>query len=263
VARIAVCLAVFAVLLVEGAAGATAPTLAISATGVLGDSDTIVIAVSNPSSRVEIEIPEGYAFPQPGPSAGHAFIRFADGSGGGRGVVSVLRTPPAATCARGTPDQVWDAGFDTTRVFVFLAARVMTICPLPAQTTEIVIASKYWSTPREPGAYEWRATTADGASATATIRLPVRLTLAQTARRPKVRLRARLTENGAPLPGALVQLVGGGGRSLTTARTRADGSAAFTLGIRRKTVVYAVTALGADAGEPHTLQSNRLTVRTS
>ena len=49
--------------LVGGAAGAAAPTLAISATGYLGFPDTVVIAVSNPSSRLEIRIPDGYGFP--------------------------------------------------------------------------------------------------------------------------------------------------------------------------------------------------------
>jgi hypothetical protein len=260
VAKAAALVVVFAALLVGGGTAATAPTLAISATGVLGDDDTIVIAVENPSSRVDIEVPAGYAFPQPAPQAGHTFITFADGTGGGRGVVSQLATPPAVSCAGGAHDQVWDAGFSSVRVFIFLAARVMTICPLPRQTSEIVVASKYWSTPRIPGTYVWRATTADGAQATATVRLPVRLALAQIARRPKVRVRARLTENGVPIAGRSVQLVVAG-HSPAVVRTRADGSALFTLRIRKETTVYAVTSLGSDAGEPHTLTSHRLTVR--
>jgi len=261
VAKAAACLVAFAALLGGGAAGATAPTLAISATGVLGDDDTIVIAVSNPSTRVDIEAPQRYAFPTPAPQAGHAFLSFADGTGAGRGVVSPLASPPATACAGGgAHDQVWDAGFSSVHVFVFVTGRVMTICPLPAQTTEIVIASKYWSTPRSAGAYIWQATTADGAHATATIRLPVRLTLVQTARGRHARLRARLTANGTPVAGHVVQLIVGL-RSVAVARTQADGSAVFTLRVRRKTVVHAVIALGAEAGEPHTLASNRLTVR--
>lgn len=137
----------------------------------------------------------------------------------------------------------------------------MTICPLPPNTVSITVGSKYWSTPRTAGAYTWRATTADGAQALATIRLPVRLKLVQTARRPKVRIRARLTENALPAVGRSIQLVLPG-RSPVGARTTRDGSATLSLRLTRRTTVYATTALGADAGEPHTLQSNRLIVRT-
>jgi hypothetical protein len=242
------------------AVGATAPTLAISATGVLGDSDTIVIAITNPSNRVDIEIPQGYAFPQPAPQGGHAFISFSDGTGGGRATVSALASPPATDCAGGRHDQVWEYRFSAADVVVFLSGRDMTICPLPPNTDAIVVASKYWSTPQTAGAYTWRATTAGGAQASTTIRLPVRLTLAQIARRPKVRLRARLTENGSPVADHTV-LLAVSGRSLTEAPTRPDGSVTFTLRLRRRAAAYVTTALGADAREPHTLRSNRITVR--
>ena len=258
--RRAGCLLAFLLLLGGDAVGATAPTLAVSATGVLGDSDTIVIAITNPSSRVDVEIPQGYAFPQPTPQGGHAFISFSDGTGGGRAEVRPLTNPPATGCAGGSHDQVWEYRFSSADIFVFLLGRVMTICPLPTKTDAITVASKYWSTPRTAGDYTWRATTADGARATATTRLPVRLTLAQTARRPKVRLRARLTENGLPAAGRGIQLVVNG-KWAAEARTKLDGNAAFTLRLTRRATAYATTSLGADAGEPHTLQSKRLIVR--
>jgi hypothetical protein len=251
---------VFALMLGGKAVGAAAPTLSISATGVLGDDDTIVVAVTNPSSRVDIEIPQGYAFPEPAPRAGHAFISFSDGTGGGRAVVAPLISAPASDCAGGTHEQVWEARFNSADVFVFISGRVMTICPLPSNTVSIAVASKYWSTPRTAGNYTWRATTGDGSQATATIRLPVRLTLAQIARRPKIRVRARLTENATPAANRSVQLVMAG-RSPIGARTNADGNATFTLRLKRRTSVYATTSLGVDAGEPHTLRSNRFIVR--
>lgn len=136
----------------------------------------------------------------------------------------------------------------------------MTICTLPAGTQAIAVASKYWSTPRTPGAYTWRATTTDGAQATTTTRLPVRLTLSQTARAPRVRLRARLTENGLPAANRAIQLVVNG-RWTAQARTDASGTAAFTLRLKRRATAYVTTALGGDAGERHTLQSIRLVVR--
>jgi hypothetical protein len=247
-----------------GGAGAAAnvPNLWISTTGeVRGDGDTIVIAVSSPSTRVEVDVPAGYDFPHPAPGAetGHAFIQLADASGE-RGMVSALQPQTSHACAPSGHDQVWDAGFTAAHVFVFLTGQKMTVCPLPSQTTAIVIASKYWSTPRAPGAYVWRATTADGTQATATIRLPVRLTLVRTRRGPRTRLTARLTENGAPVAAKVVQLVAAG-RSTALARTRTDGSVAFALRIRRRTVVYAVAAIGEQTGEPHSVQSNRLVLR--
>ena len=251
------CLALLAALLGGAASAADAPTLAISATGVLGDDDTIVIAVSNPSTRVEITVPEGYAFPRPAPTAGHAFIRYAGGTGE-RGVVSVLAAPPQAPCAAGA--QAWNLGFTSANIFAFVSGQVMTICGLPRNTIEIVLASKYWSTPQSAGDYVWLATTADGANARTTIRLPVRLTLAQTKRRPVATLRARLSENGLPIPRKLVQLVVPG-RAPLAARTSANGTAHFTLRIRRKTVVYAETSLGEQASEAHTLLSKRLVLR--
>jgi hypothetical protein len=246
--------------LVGGAAGAAAPTLAISATGYLGFPDTVVIAVSNPSSRLEIHIPDGYGFPQRDDSGGHAVVRFADGSGE-RGRVSVLATHPPNTCASGEATRVWDMGFTRARVFVFLAPGVMTICPLPSETTHIMLASKYWSTPGTAGAYLWRATTADGARAAATVRLPVVLTLAQIARRPRVRVRARLTEDGAPISGKLVVLSTGSQRLLAQTRTRADGTALFALGIRRKVAALATVMIGEQADEPHSVRSARVTLR--
>ena len=255
--RSAVCLADIAVLLGGAASGADAPSLAISATGVLGDDDTIVIAVSNPSTRVAIDVPAGYAFPRV-PLGGHAFIEYADGSGE-RGVVDV-HARNAEPCAAGEHEQVWELGFSSAHVFVFLADRRMTICPLPSRTTKIVLASKYWTTPHTRGDYAWRATTSGGADATATIRLPVLLTLAQTKRGHAARIRVRLTENGVPVAAKFIQLVVGH-RSVATARTRLDGSALFTLHIRRKIVVHAATSLGEQAGEPHTLQSKPLAVR--
>lgn len=83
------------------AVAAPAPTLAVSATGVLGISDTIVIAVTNLSSRVDVEIPPGYAFPGPKPQGGHAFITLGDGTGAGRAVLSPLASPPATDCPAG------------------------------------------------------------------------------------------------------------------------------------------------------------------
>jgi hypothetical protein len=257
--RTAGCLLALALVLGSDAVGATVPTLAISATGLLGEDDTIVVAVTNPSNRVDVEIPQGYAFPEPAPQGAHAFISFSDGTGGGRAAVAPA-TPPTNDCAGGTHKQVWEARFSSADVFVFLSGQVMTICPLPSNTVSITLASKYWSTPRTAGAYTWRATTADGAQATATIRLPVLLKLTQTGRRPKVRLRARLTENALPAVGQTIQLVVPG-RSPVGARTNVDGSATFSLRLKRRTTLYATTALGANAGEPHTLQSNRLNVR--
>ena len=136
----------------------------------------------------------------------------------------------------------------------------MTICPLPQGTQTVAVASKYWSTPRAAGAYTWRVTTQDGAQATTITRLPVRLTLAQTAHKPTVRLRARLTENGLPVANRPIQLVVNE-RWSAQSRTKADGSAAFSLRLKRRAAVYVTAALGADAGEKHTVQSARLVVR--
>lgn len=255
--RSTACLAVIVALLGGAASGANAPTIAVSATGTLGVDDTIVIAVSNPSTRVAIEVPEGYAFPRPAPIGGHAFIRYAGGTGE-RGVIAVRKTP-AAPCGDGDPQQIWSLGFTSADVVAAVSGTVMTICGLPAHTTEIVVASKYWSTPQAAGVYVWEATTADGAQATTTIRLPVRLTVAQLARRP-VRLRARLTEDDVPIAGKYVHLVVPNRAPLAT-RTRADGTALFTLRLRRKTTVYAQISLGEQASEAHVLSSNRLTVR--
>jgi hypothetical protein len=242
------------------AAGGTELRLAVSATGVLGVSDTVVIAVTNPSSRVDVEIPAGYAFPAPKPSGGHASITVGEGAGSGRVVLSPLTSPPATDCAGGSHDQIWKYDFASGPVYVFLSGRVMTICPLPANTQAIAVASKYWSTPRTAGAYTWRATTAQGAQATTTTRLPVRLTLSQTARQPKVRLKARLTESGLPAANRAIQLVVNG-KWIAQGRTNIRGTATFTLRLKRRTTAYVTTTLGDDAGERHTLQSSRLVVR--
>jgi len=102
--------------------------------------------------------------------------------------------------------------------------------------------------------------TAQGAQATTTTRLPVRLTLSQTARRPTVRLRARLTESGLPAANRAIQLVVNG-RWVAQRRTNVRGSATFTLRLKRRATAYVTTTLGDDAGERHTLQSSRLVVR--
>jgi len=235
------------------------PTLAVSTTGdIRGSGDTVVLAVSSPSSRVDIDVPEGYGFPPPPIVGGHAFIRFADGSGDARAVVRPVEGAPAAACAADPHEQVWAAEFPT-RVFVFLNGRRMTICPLPERTTRITVASKYWSTPTAAGDYTWRATTADGATATATVRLPVQLTLTRTKRGAKTHLRARITANGAPVRAKAIHLLAGG-RLVATGRTRSDGTTTFVIRINRRTIVYAQAAIGEEADEPHSVRSNRLTL---
>jgi hypothetical protein len=256
--RLATLLAAFAAVLSGGAGAANGPTLAVSTTGdIRGSGDTVVVAVSSPSSRVNIDVPEGYAFPRPAPLGGHVFIRFADGSGE-RGVVRPVQGAPSAACAAGPFDQVWDTGLSRS-VFVFLTGRRMTICPLTQGTTRITIASKYWSTPTAAGNYAWRVTTGEGATATATVRLPVRLTLARTKRGAKTHLRARMTENGAPVRAKAVHLVAHGGVA-ASGRTRSDGTAMFVLRISRRTIVYVQAAIGEDTDEPHMVRSNRLTL---
>jgi hypothetical protein len=252
-------LAAFAAVLSGGATAGNAPTLAISTTGdIRGSGDTVVVAVSFPSSRVDIDVPEGYAFPRPSSVGGHAFIQFAEGSGDPRAVVRPVEGTPAAACAVGPHEQVWAAEF-SMRVFVFLTGRRMTICPLPERTTRITLASKYWSTPTAAGDYTWKATTADGATATATVPLPVRLTLTRTKRGAKTHLRARMTANRAPVRAKAIYLLAGG-RIIATRRTRSDGTTRFVIRINRRTTVYAQAAIGEEADEPHSVRSNALTL---
>jgi hypothetical protein len=253
-------LAASAATLSGAAAAGNAPTLAISTTGdIRGSGDTVVVAVSSPSSRVDIDVPEGFGFPRPPIVGGHAFIQFADGSGEARTEVRPIEGAPAAACVAGSHEQVWAAEFLHARVFVFLTGRRMTICPLPERTTRITVASKFWSTPTAAGDYTWTATTADGATATATVRLPVRLTLTRTKRGAKTHLRAQMTANGAPFRAKAIHLLAGG-RLVATRRTRSDGTTTFVIQINRRTIVYAQAAIGEEADEPHSVRSNRLTL---
>ncbi len=103
----------------------------------------------------------------------------------------------------------------------------MTICPLPERTTRIIVVSKYWSTRTAAGNYTWKATTADGATATATIRLPVQLTLTRTKRGAKTHLRARMTANGAPVRAKAIHLLAGG--RLVAYASCGDGVSCSTL----------------------------------
>jgi len=102
-----------------------------------------------------------------------------------------------------------------------------------------------------------------GRAVTATVALPIRLTLSRPLMLgPRAfRVRGRLTENGRGVAGRRLQLIQSPGRAVTFPTTGADGSFSARLTVRRTTTVYAVARIGEETDDSNLVTSNRVRLR--